>query len=68
MWLLEKFLKFLSKNAYIMMAIHGKSFFPSAKDAFFLLARNSVRYLVLNGMTELLLAIGKLAISAGFGE
>lgn len=30
---LEKFLKFLSKNAYIMVAIYGKNFCASARDA-----------------------------------
>jgi len=40
---LEKFLKFLNKNAYIMIAVHGKNFCTSAKNAFFLLMRNIVR-------------------------
>ncbi|GFR78489.1 choline transporter-like protein 2 [Elysia marginata] len=42
-WCLEKFLKFLNKNAYIMIAIHGKNFCFSAKDAFMLIMRNIVR-------------------------
>lgn len=32
-WCLEKFLKFISKNAYIMVAIYGKNFCASARDA-----------------------------------
>jgi len=32
-WCLEKFLKFISKNAYIMCAIYGRNFCVSAADA-----------------------------------
>ena len=32
-WCLEKFLKFISKNAYIMVAIYGRNFCRSAFDA-----------------------------------
>ncbi|KAF7254805.1 Choline transporter-like protein 5, partial [Varanus komodoensis] len=39
-WCLEKFLKFINRNAYIMIAMYGKNFCTSARDAFFLLMRN----------------------------
>ncbi|RXM96592.1 Choline transporter-like protein 2 [Acipenser ruthenus] len=42
-WCLEKFIKFLNRNAYIMIAIYGKNFCTSARNAFFLLMRNIVR-------------------------
>lgn len=45
---LESFLRFINKNAYIMCAIHGKGFCPSARDAFSLLMRNIVRVFVLD--------------------
>lgn len=61
-WCLEKFLKFLNKNAYIMIAIYGKSFCTSAKEAFKLLMRNVVRVVVLDKVTDLLLLVGKLVI------
>lgn len=47
-WCLEKFLKFVNKNAYIMCAVHGKNFCRSANDAFSLLMRNIVRVVVLD--------------------
>lgn len=47
-WMLESFLKFLNKNAYIMCAIHGKHFCASAKDAFNLLMRNFLRVVALD--------------------
>lgn len=54
-WCLEKFLKFINKNAYIMCAIHGKNFCSSAKDAFLLLMRNIVRVFVLDKVSDRLL-------------
>uniref|UniRef100_A0A4W4GMD3 Choline transporter-like protein n=1 Tax=Electrophorus electricus TaxID=8005 RepID=A0A4W4GMD3_ELEEL len=42
-WCLEKFIKFLNRNAYIMIAIYGKNFCVSAKNAFLLLMRNIIR-------------------------
>ncbi|CAB4037806.1 choline transporter 4 [Paramuricea clavata] len=62
-WCLEKFLKFLNKNAYIEIAIYGKNFCVSAKNAFFLLMRNVVRVVVLDKVTDFLLFIGKVTIT-----
>ncbi|PSN36829.1 Choline transporter-like protein 2 [Blattella germanica] len=64
-WCLEKFIKFINRNAYIMCAIHGKNFCRSAKDAFNLLMRNVVRVFVLDKVTDFLLFLGKLLITAG---
>ncbi|KAJ8300483.1 hypothetical protein KUTeg_022002 [Tegillarca granosa] len=61
-WCLEKFIRFLNKNAYIMIAVHGKNFCTSAKDAFMLLMRNIVRVVVVDKVTDFLIFIGKLVI------
>ncbi|XP_054896788.1 choline transporter-like protein 2 isoform X1 [Poeciliopsis prolifica] len=61
-WCLEKCIKFLNRNAYIMIAIYGKSFCTSARNAFFLLMRNIVRVAVLDKVTDFLLFLGKLLI------
>ncbi|XP_075999055.1 choline transporter-like protein 2 isoform X4 [Genypterus blacodes] len=61
-WCLEKCIKFLNRNAYIMVAIYGKNFCASAKDAFFLLMRNMIRVAVLDKVTDFLLFLGKLLI------
>ncbi|GMR31514.1 hypothetical protein PMAYCL1PPCAC_01709 [Pristionchus mayeri] len=66
-WCMEVFLKFLTKNAYIMMAIYGKNFFTSAKDSFGLLARNVVRAVVICNVTSFLLFLGKAVIAVGMG-
>ncbi|XP_046893884.1 choline transporter-like protein 2 isoform X3 [Hypomesus transpacificus] len=61
-WCLEKFIKFLNRNAYIMVAIYGKNFCASASDAFLLLMRNMIRVAVLDKVTDFLLFLGKLLI------
>ncbi|KAK2498341.1 hypothetical protein MC885_000971 [Smutsia gigantea] len=42
-WCLEKFIRFLNRNAYIMIAVYGTNFCTSARNAFFLLMRNIIR-------------------------
>ncbi|XP_055008394.1 choline transporter-like protein 2 isoform X2 [Boleophthalmus pectinirostris] len=61
-WCLEKFVKFLNRNAYIMTAIYGKNFCTAARDAFLLLMRNMIRVAVLDKVTDFLLFLGKLLI------
>lgn len=62
-WCFEKFMKFLNKNAYIEIAVYGKNFCVSAKNAFFLLMRNVLRVVVLDKVTDFLLFIGKLTVT-----
>ncbi|XP_041370841.1 choline transporter-like protein 4 [Gigantopelta aegis] len=61
---LEKFLKFLTKNAYILIAVYGKNFCVSAKDAFSLIMRNTVRTVVLDKTTDFVLFLSKLLVTA----
>ena len=62
LWCLEKFIRFINRNAYIMCAVRGTNFCKSARDAFNLLMRNLVRVVVLDGVVTFLLFLGKLAI------
>ncbi|UMM41713.1 hypothetical protein L5515_017854 [Caenorhabditis briggsae] len=66
-WCLEMFFKFLTKNAYIMIAIYGKNFFSSAKDSFLLITRNIVRTVVVHKVAGILLFLGKAMITLGMG-
>ncbi|XP_031730773.1 choline transporter-like protein 5-A isoform X2 [Anarrhichthys ocellatus] len=66
-WCLEKFIRYMNRNAYIMVAIYGKSFCTSAREAFFLLMRNVVRVAVLDRVTDFLLFLGKVLIAGGVG-
>ncbi|TRY97300.1 hypothetical protein DNTS_020591 [Danionella cerebrum] len=61
-WCLEKFIKFMNRNAYIMVAIYGKNFCRSARDAFFLLMRNVIRVVVLDKTV----LVGSYLIAHGF--
>ncbi|NXG40640.1 CTL2 protein, partial [Psilopogon haemacephalus] len=67
-WCLEKFLKFLNRNAYIMIAVYGSNFCSSARSAFFLLMRNIIRVAVLDKVTDFLFFLGKLLIVGSVGE
>ncbi|KAJ8274300.1 hypothetical protein COCON_G00089250 [Conger conger] len=66
-WCLEHFIRFMNRNAYIMIALHGKNFCTSAREAFFLLMRNVVRVAVLDKVTDFLLFLGKVLIAASVG-
>lgn len=63
MWCLEKCLKFLSKNAYIMIAMKGNGFCSSAKDAFKTMFTNAAQIATVSLVTFLLLGAAKIAIA-----
>ena len=66
-WCLEKSLKFINRNAYIMCAVHGRHFCASAKKAFMLILENCIRAVVLDKVVDFLLFIGKIAVIGGMG-
>ncbi|XP_035526816.1 choline transporter-like protein 5-B [Morone saxatilis] len=66
-WCLEKLIRYMNHNAYIMVAIYGKNLCTSAREAFFLLMRNVVRVAVLDRVTDFLLFLGKILIAGGVG-
>lgn len=45
---LERLLKFMNRNAYIVCAVYGKGLCSSASNAISLIVRNALRVLVLN--------------------
>uniref|UniRef100_A0A8C8ZVC7 Choline transporter-like protein n=1 Tax=Prolemur simus TaxID=1328070 RepID=A0A8C8ZVC7_PROSS len=66
-WCLEKVVKFLNRNAYIMIAIYGRNFCRSARDAFNLLMRNILKVAVTDEVTYFVLFLGKILISGSMG-
>lgn len=64
---IKKLLVLLNRNAYIMMAIHGKPYCESARTAFELVARNILRFATLNGVAHYLFFISKLLLTCGAG-
>jgi len=65
MYCFEKCLKFLTKHAYIQIAVMGTPFCTSAKNAFFLLLRNCVRFGALALLGWVLGLLGFATIIAG---
>ncbi|KAF7996186.1 hypothetical protein HCN44_001818 [Aphidius gifuensis] len=61
---LERFLRFMNRNAYIVCAIYGKGLCESASDALSLLMRNILRVIVLNKIVDWLLIAGKILVTS----
>ncbi|KAI8912478.1 plasma-membrane choline transporter-domain-containing protein, partial [Gorgonomyces haynaldii] len=59
--------KFINKNAYIMIAVNGKAFFKSAGDATALLIRNAAKTVAINLVSDFILILSKLIVSATIG-
>ncbi|KAH8851205.1 Choline transporter-like protein 2 [Schistosoma japonicum] len=66
-WLLEKCLRFINRNAFIMIAIYGQNFCSASGSALSLLSRNLVRLVVVDKVTDFILFIGKLVIVGSVG-
>lgn len=65
LWCLEKFIKFLNKNAYIQIALRGTNFCTSAKKAFEIITQNVLRFGVVATLGRVIHYIGILCITAG---
>ncbi|KAF0302147.1 Choline transporter-like protein 2 [Amphibalanus amphitrite] len=65
MWCLEKFMRFINRNAYIMTATYGTNFCKSARDAFMLIMRNVLRVIAVDAVCDFLLFLGKALITIG---
>ncbi|KAI9179895.1 hypothetical protein H9P43_005227 [Blastocladiella emersonii ATCC 22665] len=62
---LERFLKFLNKNAYILIAVNGTSFCTSARTAGELLVRNAFRLIAVDFVAGFLLFLSKVVVAGG---
>ncbi|XP_045691566.1 choline transporter-like protein 5 [Phyllostomus hastatus] len=67
LWCLEKVVRFLNRNAYVMIAIYGKNFCRSARDAFDLLLRNILKVAIMDKVTDFVLVLGKLLVAGCIG-
>jgi len=59
---LDRILKYITRNAYIMIAIHGYNFWNACKQAFNLLLRNVARCATLNFVGDFTLFMGKVFV------
>eukprot|EP00299_Pterocystis_sp_00344_P010500 c4700_g1_i1.p1 GENE.c4700_g1_i1~~c4700_g1_i1.p1 ORF type:complete len:659 (+),score=150.75 c4700_g1_i1:62-1978(+) len=62
MWCFEKFIKFLTKNAYIMIAVDGHSFCVAAGQSWGLIMSNILRMTALHMVTSYVLFMSKFFV------
>jgi hypothetical protein len=63
-WCFEKFMKYINRNAYILIAIHGYNFFTACKNAFGLILRNCINVLTINWVGDFTLFLGRIFVTA----
>ena len=63
-WVVDYCVRFITKNAYIQVAVRGNNFCSSAKQAFFLIIRNAGCFGITLGIANILMFIGKAFIMA----
>lgn len=61
---LERFIKFITKNAYIQIALTGKNFCASAWNAFILILKNALRFGTANSIGFIFNVLGVAFIGA----
>lgn len=59
----ERFIKYLSKNTYIHIALTGHDFCTASKEAYHLIHRNAQKYSMVSGFGQVINFIGKVFIS-----
>merc|ERR1719231_2206253 len=65
LWCIEKCMKFINKNAYILIAMKGCMFCTAAKTAVWLILTNPARIGTVGTVTNFVLTLGKLAVAFG---
>lgn len=60
LWYVEKVIRFLNRNAYIMIAIFGEAFCPSAKNAFMALASNAARFIAVSVVSSFIVFLATM--------
>jgi len=63
-WCFEKFMKYVNRNAYILIAIHGYNFFNGCTHAFGLLLRNCINVATINWVGDFTLFLGRVFVTA----
>jgi choline transporter-like protein 2/4/5 len=66
-WCLDYCVKFITKNAYIQIALAGRNFCSSAWLTFCLIVRNCARFSIIAGIGAILIFVGKALIIIASG-
>jgi len=61
-WCLDTCVKFITKNAYIQIALTNRNFCSSAWFTFCLIIRNAARFSIVSGVGTILIFLGKALI------
>lgn len=64
LWVLEKFLQYLTRNAYSVTAYKGTAYCSSARIAFTTIASNALRVATINSVGDFILFLGKCTVTA----
>lgn len=67
LWCFEKCIKFVTKNAYIYVAMRGYSFCKASRNAFGALISNMKQFAVTSVITSIFILLGKLLITLSVG-
>lgn len=59
-WYLEKVVAYINRNAFIVVAIKGQAFCPSAGRAVALIVTNALRLVAVNAVGDVLMWLGKV--------
>ena len=62
---MEKCMKFINKNAYIVCGIYGYNFCKSACTAFSLIMSNIMRFAAISAVTNMVIKLGVLVVTLG---
>lgn len=64
LWVVEKFLNYLTRNAYTMVVLKRANFCLSARLAFQTLYSNALRVAAINSIGDFILLLGKLIVAS----
>ena len=65
MWCLEKCMKFITRSAYVLVALKSKSFCFAAQEVFSILIANTAQIGIVLSINAYLMLLGKLVIDLG---
>jgi len=63
LWMVERFLAYLSRNAYTVVVIEKTDFCTSARLAFQALLSNAIRVAAINSIGDFILFLGKMCVA-----
>lgn len=60
----DRFVKFINKNAYIQVALNSQNFCTSAMNAFILILKHADKFMLVSGLGNIFMFLGKMSIAS----